>query len=822
MALITVEPKIFDLMKRAYSQKFGSSAKQLSRALQKRFKDKLEDARGQNIISEKTIYNFFNDNKQTKRNEQYVNYLCAVLLEYNSYQEALQALEESEQGNSDLDKKATEEINIQEDWLDQYREYIERKCGTIQVLDMTEPVLLDSIYTPVNISENIRGRERRSIDELLVTLLEPELEADKSYDFRRLSFKLEEKVTDGLEAVKHNKRLIVFGHPGKGKTTLLKYLALYYLQNYSEEDLVVPVYISLRTFAENKELPSLSDAITREFAACISDADQLNKVVQNLLKQGKCLILLDGLDEILQADTKRVYQNIDEIVEKYPNNHFVITCRIAASEYIPLGFKKVEIASFDKNQVIKFVHNWFSNRDEHKVGDKLLEKLENNQSVKELAKTPLLLTILCWVFEDSNNFPKNRNELYSEAVDTLLRRWDASRRIERDPIYKDEKLSRPRKINMFSKIAYDGFKQKPRKVFWKKRELEEQICSYIKNIPGVEKETLDIDSQAVLKRLEANHGLLIEAANGVYSFSHLTFQEYFTAEYIVESRDNCILNEIILQHLTNPQWREVFLLIAERLENADEFFKLIFNRCNELVKSEPLQKMLTWLDKITTESGVSSSSWRALYLTIDIDVDLYISNDLKVHRTLAETLSTQLRTYNIERNKTIPTNPKCSLEMSLVVVHILASDYASSLHSAMESYSQFVRERLKLTDDSSIESKLENAISLAKTINATELANELIALQKNLPSNYDISELSVWAENLRQVMLKYLDIGYQVTLSEEDTQALQQYLYVNNLLIECIRGDNYSSANLREQIIEHMLLPSDRISSELRPSPLFR
>jgi predicted NACHT family NTPase len=43
---------------------------------------------------------------------------------------------------------------------------------------------------------------------------------------------------------------------------------------------------------------------------------------------------------------------------------------------------------------------------------------------------------------------------------------------------------------------------------------------------------LQLDSEAVLKSIEWQHGLLVERSRRIYSFSHLTFQEYFTARHI--------------------------------------------------------------------------------------------------------------------------------------------------------------------------------------------------------------------------------------------------------------------------------------------------
>jgi len=797
MASIQVNPKVFELLKQAYKEKFGGSPGSLLKKLNTVYTHEIDNTIGSSgdLISDKTLRNFFSADTPPKIQEKNLNYLCGVLLDSESYQDAVRKL-------------GDREINMISNWSKIYHEQVLKKCSTMRVLDMTDKIMIDNIYTKVKISPTITGTERRSIDELLKAI------TDENHELYRISTTIKEEKFEAIEAVKTHRKLMIFGKPGAGKTTFLKYLALHFPEVQDCQQ-TIPVYIPLRIFAEDKDKTNLVETIAQEFAICVPNPEEVNRIVQEFLKQGKYLILLDGLDEVIEADTQRIYKAIDELTQNYPQNRFVITCRVGGSEYVPDDFKKVEIADFDREQVEKFANNWFQNRQEP---EKLfLEKLEENPSVKELAISPLLLTILCWTFEDSYKFPKNRSELYAEAVDALLRRWDASRRIERDPIYKD-KLSRPRKINLFSKIAYEGFTHQPYKQYWKQWEIEEKIRNFIKNIPGVELETLEIDSQAVLKGIEANHGILIEVARGIHSFSHLTFQEYFTSEYIVTSQEHEIINNVITQNLTNPQWQEIFQLIAGRLENADEFFKQIFDRANNLVKSQSLQDMLTWLDRVTVASGVSSSSWRALYLAIDLDVDLYIDPSIEINRSLAEKLSSELRNINLAKKKLISKTPKCLLELNLASIHMLASDRVLTSTSKLKSATEFTKDRLDVANNANIIPKLQSAIDIAKEINYLSLAEELEALLDNPPSEQAENSLwEQWAEDLRQVMLKHLDIGYKIVFSEEDTKALEDYLYVNNLLLDCLQGDNYSSPTLREQIVNSLLLPSHKIPVDLIP-----
>src|SRR4028118_956923 len=97
----------------------------------------------------------------------------------------------------------------------------QQRCGTMRVLDMTQPIGLGAIYTDVNILKKITGRRRLEIADLLKGF-DPELD-----NFDRCGLgRVTEKRASGLEVVKDYPKLMILGKPGSGKTTFLKYLAI--------------------------------------------------------------------------------------------------------------------------------------------------------------------------------------------------------------------------------------------------------------------------------------------------------------------------------------------------------------------------------------------------------------------------------------------------------------------------------------------------------------------------------------------------------------------------------------------------------------------
>jgi predicted NACHT family NTPase len=677
---------------------------------------------------------------------------------------------------------------------------VTERCGTMRVLDMTQPVDLDRIYTDVNIIKNITARQRIGYDEVM------ELCTREHFD-RFLVGTIQERVA-GFVAVEEFQKLVVLGKPGAGKTTFMKYLAMSCLDDRFHGELV-PIFVTLKAYAEERGQPSLESYILTEFQKREVAAD----VAKRLLKEGRALILLDGLDEVKKEDDRRVKQDIDQFSRDWLKNRFAITCRIAAREYQFEKFTEVEVADFDDGQIETFVNNWFRERDVSK-SERMLERLQNNKSVKELAKSPLLLTLLCLVFGERNDFPPKRSELYKEGLEVLMKKWDAKRNIEREIIYKH--LSPQNKEDMLGQIAFNTFVNG--EYFFRQEDLQRQIKDYICNLPeaSADPAALRLDSGVVLKAIEHHHGLLVERARNIYSFSHLTFQEYFAAKAIERGQQL----EILVQNISNPRWKEVFYLTAEMLWRSDDFLRMMKDRIDGMVANdEKLQMFLEWSDHKTNSVKFSYKpvSVRAFYFYVafrDRDLNLHINRNLAQMLVLCRNLSCSLDSH-LARALVVDLARARNLDSALAFAldRVLNRENTSLQQTQLN----FMHED-DLSQDLNSDINLARAFSRAVTLNYVIELNDgkirgyLEALKDNLPNNKEI--FSQWWENygnkwqceLRQVCIDHRNIGHDWQFTKEQLELLNQYYAANLLLVECMNR-SYVSKQVREEIESTMLLP---------------
>jgi predicted NACHT family NTPase len=365
--------------------------------------------------------------------------------------------------------------------------------------------------------------------------------------------------------------------------------------------------------------------IVEQFAICgFPDAELF---IDFLLKTGRALLLFDGLDEVKQeqAQRRRLTRLLQDFARKYDRCQHLITCRIAASDYTFAGFADVEVADFTQTQVTEYARNWFG-ADEKKFAA-FTDELDRpeNRGLAELANTPLLLSLLCLTFDNAMRFPPNRAELYEDALDALLRKWDSSRQIQRDEIYRA--LSPKRKLHLLMNIAVPTFEKG--ELFFRQRDVEGWIIDYLARLPDAPPADT-IDGGAILKAIEAQHGILVERAQGIYSFSHLTFQEYLTARYLVENQGRGVIDRLIANHLIDPRWREVLLLTSSLLEYAGDFVTALRAAAYGLLTAVPrTAHLLGWADARTRAAlGPLERQYAAQTAYVFLDLGHYRDLDL--------------------------------------------------------------------------------------------------------------------------------------------------------------------------------------------------
>jgi len=361
--------------------------------------------------------------------------------------------------------------------------------------------------------------------------------------------------------------LALVGQPGSGKSTLLAHAARRSAQTALRAPLGrrrVPILLALREQAASIAAdPAISlPAVVRASVGGAAGREP-GGWWERQLSLGRCLVLLDGLDEVARAEDRLAVADwAERQVTAYPGNHFVVTSR-SFGLLDPLTDRAdvLVVRPFTAEQVQLFLDRWYLAAERHATGAsgaaarravriraresaaRLTSLLREHAALHDLAVNPLLLTMIATAHRYRGALPDSRADLYGEICQVLLSRRGQAKGLP-------ELLPWPAKQTLLAALAYQMMRD----------HVSDLPAGRILEIlrPQLERFPPSITGEAFLDDISRN-GLLVEVAHGRHAFTHLTFQEYLAARHVKAVPD---LVKSLADNVSDPWWHETILLYA--------------------------------------------------------------------------------------------------------------------------------------------------------------------------------------------------------------------------------------------------------------------
>jgi hypothetical protein len=403
-------------------------------------------------------------------------------------------------------------------------------------------------------------------------------------------------------------RLVVVGDPGSGKTTFLRRVAHVLCrselgiepdatkQQLGIDDRTFPVLLRVSdltqhfaAFAGRPSAPQGADtpAWLLHFLRAASKANHWNldaEYFHSLLQEGRCTVLLDGLDEAPDTATReRVTRWIENVAKTFGTCRWVVTTRpssYAGPDQLP-GFAHARIDPLSDEAVRTFLSHWCgklyadspASADEH--CRELLAALAARPDIRRMARNPVMLTALAVVHWNEHRLPEQRADLYESIIRWLSR--SRPRGAERQKSRRAVDLLQELGLRMQSHP--DGMQTKvPQR--WAAEQLAVEWAGANQPV------TKDHLAAAIefLDAEELDSGIVVSRGRDV-QFWHRTFQEFLAARAIAARPD--AEQESILwgqpARFDQPEWREVLLLLGGILHEhgrakVDQLFRRAIER----------------------------------------------------------------------------------------------------------------------------------------------------------------------------------------------------------------------------------------------------
>ena len=409
-------------------------------------------------------------------------------------------------------------INIREPIQEQLKVISEQNQKIFQVMETSLGVQNNQCFQADN--EEVLRAYKASLTALFI---------DQTSYLARDVYTKDNQLYSSIDSLLRDKRIILLGDPGSGKTyesiNLIKELCLD--EKYND---YIPIFVKLLEYGIVYD--SIFDYIKSRLAPFwIGITDEK---IQKALCENKFIIVLDGIDEIVDINNRiKFYSEVNDLLCN-TNAYFYITSRINAytgniqnvHEYRIKDLSQIQIReALVKNDIrIPFQPEYY-----------------------ELFTNPLFLNIGIEVLKGSNTKFYNKSQLFNAYFEEVCYKRD-----------KAKLLTARRVRNCFSvlmtigSLAFKTFEKSVLSI----SEFDEYFASQQSEYTAIT--VYDLFRIDIFK------------IDSTISFAHKQFKEFFAAYYMVKTFNSSNHRNIYENLMKDENWQEVMNFVSGLISDIDE------------------------------------------------------------------------------------------------------------------------------------------------------------------------------------------------------------------------------------------------------------
>jgi hypothetical protein len=375
------------------------------------------------------------------------------------------------------------------------------------------------------------------------------------------------------------RNIVIEGEPGSGKSTLLRAYGAALLRHQTgvvpvaitSKKREIPFFISLRKLAaaldnNNSRAGDLAEYLIREVlvAGTSMTARAAEEFFDYVLGSGRCLVLLDGIDEV----TTERYENVKAAVYQFVENHnparpthtarVILTCRrqnllSIRDEWVgPVADQAFRLAPWRTSEIINYLDNV---RDQFRTPDGPEEFIAavRSSGTFELHRTPLVLAMSVGLFIRKVRYeiPHSISELYELMVAEMLDRHRFKGDQSSNKFRVRDKYRALREYAFYAAQGTIGFDE------FTRRDLVDFVRPLARQLEAVPVSKVDPFVDEIIDR----SGLLSDVSDSNdYVFAHRSIQEHLAAEEL--RLRGAQGTDFLLAHAAEQEWRQVVLFVA--------------------------------------------------------------------------------------------------------------------------------------------------------------------------------------------------------------------------------------------------------------------
>ena len=320
-----------------------------------------------------------------------------------------------------------------------------------------------------------------------------------------------------FQDINHGDRVLVVGRPGSGKTTLVHRVSQDWARGLMLGLVKALFLIYLRGFHSN---PGVS---LKSLVKCYLSEEHVEAVCQYIEEHqglGVCFIL-DGLDEYQPEMDEAVPNFVFQLIrgDVLPRAVVIVASRPAAvAMFTRVARRHVEVLGFFKQQVEEYINSYEFNS--HLKQSTLKKYLEHHPNVHHMCYLPIQTAMICFLFDVcEDTLPNTETGIYTEFTkQTVLRALYRRIASRHKTVPSLEHLDKKDKdvVFLLCKLAFEMTRSSKQVI------LQEDVKAILKA------DTIDESLGLITVDWKAT----VCGFQNLYSFCHLTFQEFLAAYHI--------------------------------------------------------------------------------------------------------------------------------------------------------------------------------------------------------------------------------------------------------------------------------------------------
>ncbi len=312
------------------------------------------------------------------------------------------------------------------------------------------------------------------------------------------------------------KRIVISGVAGQGKSILLRHLVLHEIARHR-----LPIFIELRCL---EFYSSLDELIRSELKTLGLEGDSI--LVSHILELEKVVLYLDAFDEVAPSKQPRVRKQIEELAIRFPNLRIFVSSRPNTGIESAASFKVYQLDAFTDPESVQALEKMCDTPEER---SKIVSALATaDDRIKKTLTTPLMVTLLLLHYRLSGEFPKTEHAFFGDLFDVLFRRHDQTKGLCRT------KFTNASEFELKQLFCFSCYVSRKSGLVESHRE---KFISFIREAIDYYKK--DLSPEGVLNDVMNGTNLLLEDGSNV-RYSHKAIQEFYAAQFLMEQPDEKI------------------------------------------------------------------------------------------------------------------------------------------------------------------------------------------------------------------------------------------------------------------------------------------